>query len=138
MLIDLPMNWTNWSLSLLARSDLVLMVTELRVPSLHRARRQLDLLDSQDLHTLDVRIVAQPHGKGIVQDDRPPTCRARSAATSHSPSQMILTSMTAAIDRGVPIDEVSRKSALARILRCSIDKGIAAALGLEHNHVANP
>ena len=34
--VDLPTNWTNWSLSLLARSDMVLMVTELRVSSLHR------------------------------------------------------------------------------------------------------
>ena len=55
--VDLPANWTNWSLSLLARADLVLLVTELRVPSLHRARRQLDLLASQDLRGLDVRIV---------------------------------------------------------------------------------
>ena len=31
VLVDLPTNWTNWSLSLLARSDLVLLVTELTV-----------------------------------------------------------------------------------------------------------
>ena len=33
--VDLPTNWTNWSLSLLARSDLVLLVTEMthRQPS---------------------------------------------------------------------------------------------------------
>ena len=35
--VDLPTNWTNWSMSLLARSDVVLLVTELRVPSLHQA-----------------------------------------------------------------------------------------------------
>jgi len=29
--VDLPTNWTNWSLSLVARSDLVLLVTELSV-----------------------------------------------------------------------------------------------------------
>jgi pilus assembly protein CpaE len=55
--VDLPANWTNWSMSLLARSDLILMVTELRVPSLHRARRQLDLLASQDMGELDVRVI---------------------------------------------------------------------------------
>ncbi len=39
--VDLPTNWTNWSLSLVARSDLVLLVTELTVAGLNRARRQL-------------------------------------------------------------------------------------------------
>ena len=43
--VDLPTNWTNWSLSLVARSDLVLLVTELTVAGLNRARRQLDLLE---------------------------------------------------------------------------------------------
>ena len=42
--IDLPTNWTNWSLSLVARSDLVLLVTELTVAGLNRAKRQLNLL----------------------------------------------------------------------------------------------
>ena len=35
--VDLPTNWTNWSLSLVARSDLVLLVTELTVAGLNRA-----------------------------------------------------------------------------------------------------
>ena len=47
--IDLPTNWTNWSLSLVARSDLIVLVTELTVAGLNRARRQLSLLQSQDL-----------------------------------------------------------------------------------------
>ena len=47
--VDLPANWTNWSLSLLAQSDLVLLVTELSVTGLHRARRQLDLIREQEL-----------------------------------------------------------------------------------------
>jgi pilus assembly protein CpaE len=38
--------------------------------------------------------------------------------------------MRSAIDRGVPIDELKRKSALAKDLD-ALDAGIAAALGLE-------
>ena len=38
--------------------------------------------------------------------------------------------MCAAIDRGVPIDEIKRKSNLAKDLD-AIDTGLAAALGLE-------
>ena len=55
--VDLPSNWTNWSLSLVARSDLIVLVTELKVAGLNRARRQLSLLELQDLGKLDVRVV---------------------------------------------------------------------------------
>jgi pilus assembly protein CpaE len=129
--VDLPMNWTNWSLSLLARSDLVLMVSELRVPSLHRARRLLDLMDSQDLHNLDVRIILNRTEKGLFKaidtDDAERVLRrpiAFTVANDHD-------TMTQAIDRGIPIDEVRRKSALAKDIQ-ALDKGLAAALGLEH------
>ena len=131
LFVDLPMNWTNWSLSLLARSDIVLMVTELRVPSLHRARRQLDLMDSQDLHTLDVRIVLNRTEKGLFKtidtNDAERVLRrpvAFSIANDHE-------TMNQAIDRGVPISEIRRKCALAKDID-AMDKGVAAALGLEH------
>ena len=129
--VDLPMNWTNWSLSLLARSDLVLMISELRVPSLHRARRQLDLMDSQDLNNLDVRVVLNRVEKGLFKalntDDAERVLRRPIAFTISNDHD----TMTQAIDRGVPIDEVRRKSALARDID-AMDKGLAAALGLEH------
>src|SRR4051794_27301767 len=61
--VDLPTNWTNWSLSLVARSDLVLLVTEMSVAGLNRAKRQLNLLDSQDLGNIDVRVVVNRFDK---------------------------------------------------------------------------
>jgi len=129
--VDLPMNWTNWSLSLLARSDLVLMVSELRVPSLHRARRQLDLMDSQDLHNLDVRIVLNRTEKGLFKtidtDDAERVLRRPIAFTVANDHE----TMTQAIDRGIPINEVRRKCALSKDID-AMDKGLAAALGLEH------
>jgi pilus assembly protein CpaE len=129
--IDLPMNWTNWSLSLLARSDVVLMVTELRVPSLHRARRQLDLMDSQDLNNLDVRIVLNRTEKGLFKtidtDDAERVLRRPVAFTIANDHE----TMTQAIDRGVPIAEVRRKCALGKDID-AMDQGLALALGLEH------
>src|SRR5947209_12554434 len=65
--IEFPTNWTNWSLSLVARSDLVLLVTELTVAGLSRARRQLNLLDSQDLGNLDVRVVVNRYDKNLAR-----------------------------------------------------------------------
>ncbi|WP_051503964.1 AAA family ATPase [Sphingomonas jaspsi] len=129
--VDLPMNWSNWSLSLLARSDLVLMVTELRVPCLHRARRQLDLLDAQGLHHLDVRIVVNRAEKGLFKQigtaDAERVLRRPVAYTIVNDHQ----TMTQAIDRGVPISEIKRKCALGKDID-QLEKGLAAALGLEH------
>ena len=129
--VDLPTNWTNWSLSLLARSDMVLLVTELRVPSLHRARRQLDLLASQDMDNLSVHIVLNRTEKGLFRTLGPADAErvlrrpvAFSIANDHS-------TMTQAIDRGVPLEEVKRRSALVKDIDV-MERGIATALGLEH------
>lgn len=128
--IDLPTNWTNWSLSLLARSDLTLMVTEMSIASLHRARRQLNLIASQDLSGLDVRVIVNRFEKSMfksvqVSDVAEVLGRdiAFTVANDHA-------TMSAAIDRGVPIEEIKRKSALSRDFSL-IDAGVASALGLE-------
>jgi len=130
VLVDLPTNWTNWSLSLLARSDLVLMVTQMTIPSLNRARRQLDLLRSQDLHDLDIRIVVNRLEKRLMRSFRLSDVReslGRDVSYTIANEHAI---MRAAIDRGVPIEEVKRKSALGKDIDL-LDAGIAAALGLE-------
>jgi len=130
VLVDLPTNWTNWSLSLLARSDLILLVTQMTIPSLNRARRQLELMRSQELEGLDVRIVVNRLEKGLLRTIRLSDVRdglglevSYTIANEHA-------TMRAAIDRGVPIDEIRRKSALGKDLD-TLDAGIAAALGLE-------
>lgn len=129
--VDLPTNWTNWSMSLLARSDVVLLVTELRVPSLHRARRQLDLLMDQGMGALDVRIVINRSEKGLFRTLGPADAEralrkpvAFSIANDHE-------TMSQAIDRGIPIEQVKRKSPLNRDIGV-MEQGVAAALGLEH------
>ncbi|HEX5237999.1 MAG TPA: pilus assembly protein CpaE [Sphingomicrobium sp.] len=128
--VDLPSNWTNWSLSLVARSDLVLLVTELTVAGVNRARRQLDLLESQELGSLEVRVVVNRFDKVMARTVRPAdvveALRRDIAYTVSNDFALMRT----AIDRGVPIDEIKRKSAIAKDLD-GIDAGVAAALGLE-------
>lgn len=126
--VDLPSNWTNWSLSLLARADLVLMVTELSVSSLNRARRQLDLLAAQGLGNLELRLLLNRFEKKMfsrlsandverVLGRGPDFTVANDYAT-----------MTEAIERGVPLADVRRKGPLSRDLS-TLDAGIAQALG---------
>jgi pilus assembly protein CpaE len=128
--VDLPTNWTNWSLSLVARSDLVVLVTELSVSGLNRARRQLNLLQSQDLGALDVRVVVNRFEKSLT---RSISLSDASNALGRDVNYVVandLAVMRSAIDRGVPISEIKRKTALAKDLD-NLDAGIAATLGLE-------
>ena len=128
--IDLPANWTNWSLSLAARSDILFLVTELSIAGLHRTRRQLDLLRSQDLGGLDVRVVVNRFEKSqarkiSAQDVREALGRDVAYYVSND-----FPLMRSAIDRGVPIDEIKRKSALAKDLD-AIVADIAISLSSE-------
>ncbi|GAA4712272.1 pilus assembly protein CpaE [Sphingomonas lutea] len=128
--IDLPTNWTNWSLSLLAQSDLVLLVTELTVAGLNRAKRQLNLIQSQDLGSLDVRIVINRFEKSLLRTIRPNDVREALGRDIGYTVSNDFRLMSAAIDRGVPIDDIKRKTSLAKDLD-TLDAGVAAALNLE-------
>lgn len=128
--VDLPANWTNWSLSLLAQSDLVLLITELSVGGLHRARRQLDLLREQDLASVDLRLVVNRFEKGLMRtvrqgDVHKALGREIAYTIANEPAVM-----HAAIERGVPISEVKRKSAVGKDIDI-LENGVAAALGRE-------
>jgi pilus assembly protein CpaE len=128
--VDVPANWTNWSLSLVARSDVVLLVTELTVASLNRAQRQLNLLRSQDLGELDVRLVVNRYDKSLA---RTVSLADASKAIGCDVNYTVANDfalMRTAIDRGIPIGEIKRKSPLGKDLDM-LDAGIAAALRLE-------
>jgi pilus assembly protein CpaE len=128
--VDLPANWTNWSLSLVARSDLVVLVTQLTVAGLNRARRQLNLLESQDLNNLDVRVVINRYEKSLA---RKISLVDAAKAIGHEINYTVANDfavMRGAIDQGVPIDEIKRKTMVSKDLDL-LDAGIAAALRLE-------
>ncbi|MGI8932140.1 MAG: hypothetical protein ACR2FK_07170, partial [Sphingomicrobium sp.] len=95
------------------------------------ARRQLDLIDSQDMNQLDVRIILNRVEKGMFKTidvaDAERVLKRPIAFTIANDHE----TMTQAIDRGVPIAEVRRKCALGKDLE-TLDKGLSAALGLEH------
>ena len=126
--VDLPSNWTNWSLSLLARADLVLMVTELSVSSLNRARRQLDLLASQGLVDMELRLLLNRFEKRLFSRL---SANDVERVLGRNPDFMVANdyaTMTEAIERGVPLNDVRRKGPLSRDL-AALEAGIASALG---------
>jgi pilus assembly protein CpaE len=125
--VDLPTNWTNWSLSLLASADLVLMVTQLSIPSLHRARRQLDLV-MQHLGGVQIQLVVNRFEKKLFgkigADD---VARVLGREADYLVANDYET-VSEAIGRGVPVSEVRRKGSVTRDLE-ALEVGVASALG---------
>ena len=130
--VDLPANWTNWSLSLIAQADLVLLATELSVTGLHRARRQLDLMREQDLANVDLRVVVNRFEKGLLKtvgsgDVQKVLGREIAYTIANEPAVM-----HPAIERGVPIAEIKRKSSVGKDIEM-LEAGIAGILGRERS-----
>jgi pilus assembly protein CpaE len=128
--VDLPANWTHWSMTLAARSHLILLVTELSVSGLRGARRQLDLLAEQNLGDIPVEIVANRVESGLFRTVKPADTekalgRRASFTVANDPAVI-----KAAIDRGVLIEEIKRKSAIGRDLD-SIDARLIDLFQLE-------
>jgi pilus assembly protein CpaE len=130
--VDLPANWTNWSLSLIAQADLVLLVSELSITGLHRARRQLDLMREQDLANVDLRLVVNRFEKGLLRTVKPGDVQ---KALGRDIAYTIVNEpavMHPAIERGVPIAEIKRKSAVGKDIEM-LEAGIAGILGRERS-----
>lgn len=57
VVLDLPANWTNWSLSAALTADMVVLVVELTIASLRQAKRRLELFRSVGIEDSAVQIV---------------------------------------------------------------------------------
>lgn len=57
VLADLPPAWSLWSFEALRQSDEVLLVTQMTVPGVRQARRQLDTLKAEGLDDVPVKVV---------------------------------------------------------------------------------
>jgi pilus assembly protein CpaE len=55
VLVDLPSVWTEWTVRVLQRADVIVMVSNLTVPGIYQSRRQLEVLDANGLmHKLQI------------------------------------------------------------------------------------
>ncbi len=57
VLVDLPRAWTEWTVRVVERSDIACLVSNLSVPAIHQSRRQLELIEANNLMD-KLRIVA--------------------------------------------------------------------------------
>ncbi|API60610.1 hypothetical protein BSL82_16035 [Tardibacter chloracetimidivorans] len=121
VLVDLPGSWTNWSLSLVARADAVCLITEMSIPSLRQARRQLDMLASQDLGDLPIYVIVNRHERGFLKSIKTDEAE---QALNHSIAATIsndFRTLSAAIDQGVPVSDIKMKTRLEKDMSAMID-----------------
>lgn len=57
VVLDLPANWTNWTLSLAMESNAIVLVAELSIASLRQAKRRLELFQSIGIDGAAVEVV---------------------------------------------------------------------------------
>jgi pilus assembly protein CpaE len=111
---DLPGNWTNWSLSLMARSDVVLLVVELSIASLRQAQRQIALLRSQGITDGRLQVVVNRVQKKLFRTiDLADAERALNHPVAFSIANDFPLVSTA-LDQGVLLDEIKAKNRITR------------------------
>ncbi|MGE3746163.1 MAG: CpaE family protein [Sphingomonadaceae bacterium] len=112
--LDLPGNWTNWSLSLVARSDAVLLVVETTIASLRQAKRQLALMRSQGLSDAPIQIVVNRVEKKLF---RPISLTDVERALGNDVSYSIANDfnlVSTALDQGVLVSDLKAGSKVAK------------------------
>ncbi len=110
VVLDLPTNWTNWTLSLVARSTAIFLIIELSVASLRQAKRQLQLLVNQGISGNHISIVANRVEKKLF---RSIDLDSAAQALGHPVELSIHNDyplVRAAHDQGVLIQEIRSKS----------------------------
>jgi pilus assembly protein CpaE len=58
VLVDLPTVWNDWSYAALAKSDHIVLVTQMTIPSLRQARRQIEMARRELLGNIPLFVVA--------------------------------------------------------------------------------
>lgn len=119
--LDLPSDWTNWSLSLVAQSDLVFLVVELSIASLRQAQRQLALLAKLGVPVEKVQIVVNRVDKGLFKQIN---LRDAEEAIGRSIALSVASDfalMNTALNRGTLIGDIKGKSMIGRDLAKLLD-----------------
>jgi pilus assembly protein CpaE len=116
VLVDLPADWTNWSLSIAANANLVLMVTDSTIASLRQGRRKIDLLESVGVKREAIKLIANRTERRLFRTvgtaDISEALRAEVIATLGDEAG----ALRAAQDQGVLLSDTSGRNAFVRTI----------------------
>ncbi|MCP3729531.1 pilus assembly protein CpaE [Sphingomonas sp. MG17] len=126
--LDLPNDWTNWSLSLISRASTILFTVDLTIASLRKAQRQLALLERLGIPPEAVRIVVNRAEKKMFRSidlsDAERVLKRPVAFTLANDFALVM----AALNEGILVGDIKGKSRLSRDLSAMMD-GLDELLG---------
>lgn len=127
VILDLPGNWANWTLSVIDKADLILVVVDLSIGSLRQARRRLTLFEETGIDASRIRIVANRVEKRLFR-----TISTQDAAEALGyPILGTVTSDYAVVqsaqDQGILVGSLARKNKVALDIATLADQ-VGAAL----------
>ena len=122
VLVDLPTVWNEWTVRVLQRADAIVMVTNLTVPGIYQARRQLEVLDANGLmHKLQVVANRVQYGLFTSKVDLTETESVLGRRIDHTVANDY-PAISAANDEGRTLKEVRGKSRIVKDLQQLADK----------------
>jgi pilus assembly protein CpaE len=116
--IDLPQAWTDWTYATLCQSDLLLLVAQLHVGSIRQAGRQLETIKAHELAHAPLKLALNRRTAGLLSGSSDVRDAEKALKRSFDfllPNDYELTK--SAINRGVLISEIKRRSKLEKKLR---------------------
>jgi pilus assembly protein CpaE len=133
VILDLPANWTNWTLSASLTADVIVLVVALNLGSLRQAKRRLELFRSVGIEDGAIEIVVNRVEKRLFRTIDPGDV---SQTLGHSVLGTIALdapTVSAAQNQGVLVGDVQRKSKfvtdMARIGKLLRDLHLARGRG---------
>lgn len=128
VVLDLPGNWANWTLSAIDKADLILLVVDLSIGSLRQARRRLTLFEETGIDPARIRVVANRIEKRMFRtigvQDAADALHYPVFATIHSDYAVV----QSAQDQGVLVGTIARKNKVATDL-AALTEQVVVALG---------
>ena len=129
VVLDLPGNWANWTLSAIDKADLILLVVDLSIGSLRQARRRLTLFEETGIDPGRIRIVANRIEKRMFRtigvQDAADALHYPVFATVHSDYAVV----QSAQDQGVLVGSIARKNKVAADLAALAEQVVGALDG---------
>lgn len=110
VVIDLPPGWTNWSASLAASANLVLLVADQSLSSIRRARRSLELLEQPGLAPERVEVVVNRAESGLFRPISTRTIEETLGCAVLAALPDAGEALTRAQDQGVLLEALSRRA----------------------------
>jgi pilus assembly protein CpaE len=118
IIVDLPPVWSDWALTALEASDVIVLVVQLTVPSLRLAKRQIETLQIEHIDNVPLFVVANRAVKSLFgSKDVPLKDAAKALGRAIDFTIPDDAAMRLAADTGRPLNEVRGGKSLEKKIR---------------------